>query len=183
MPADTRLLEALLNRTHRVAGLRLRPFCARHHVLLELVDSPYLVGGPIAWPQLDLAASICASRGWDWQAPGFWRRLSMRIRGGWDLPAHHQKMHVYLKDHWTPPQVWEKERPIQPGKAQPKEFPAVFATVAAVIHQTGWDEARVWNMPLALLEWYAAAFARMNGAEIDLVTEGERRAMERSRHK
>ena len=184
MPADTRLLEALLNRPHRVAGLRLRPFCARHHALLELVRSPYLFGGPIGWPQLDLAASICASRDWAWQAPGFWRRLAMRIRGGWDLARHHQKMHVYLKDYWTPPQVWEKDKPIAPaGKAPAKEFPPVFFAVAAVIHQTGWDEERGWNMPLALVEWYAAAFARMNGAEIDLVTEAERQAMEKARSK
>lgn len=181
MPADTRLLEALLNRTHRVAGLRLRPFCARHHALLELVQSPYLFGGPIGWPQLDLASSICASRDWTWQAPGFARRLAMRILGGWDLAAHHARMHVYLKDHWTPPQVWEKDKPIQPGKAQKKEFPPVFATVAAVIYQTGWAEQAVWNMPLALLEWYAAAFARFNGAELDLVTEGERQAMVRAK--
>lgn len=180
MPADTRLLEALLNRTHRVAGLRLRPFCARHHALLELAGSPYLFGGPIGWPQLDVAASICASRDWSWTAPGFWRRLSMRIRGGWDLPRNHQKMHVYLKDHWTPPQVWEKDKPIAKGSA-PKEFPPIFASVAAVIHQTGWAEDTVWNMPLALLEWYGMAFARMNGAEIDLVTEGERQALEKAR--
>lgn len=184
MPADTRLLEALLNRPHRVAGLRLRPFCARHHALLELVQSPYLFGGPIGWPQLDLAASICASRDWSWQAPGFWRRLAMRVRGGWDLARHHQKMHVYLKDYWTPPQVWQKDKPAKPGAGPaPKEFPPVFFAVAAVIHQTGWDEETVWNMPLAMVEWYAAAFARLNGAEMDIVTEGERRLMEKARAK
>ena len=183
MPADTRLLEALLNRPHRVAGLRLRPFCARHHALLELVQSPYLFGGPIGWPQLDLAASICASRDWTWQAPSFWRRLAMRIRGGWDLQKHHQKMHVYLKDFWTPPQVWEKDAPAPTGQPQKKQFPPVFFAVAAVIRETGWAEDYVWNMPLALLEWYSAAFARMNGAEIDLVTEGEREAMQKGSRK
>ena len=183
MPADTRLLEALLNRTHRVAGLRLRPFCARHHALLELVQSHYLFGGPIGWPQLDLAASICASRDWTWQAPGFWQRLAMRIRGGWDLARHHQKMHVYLKDYWTPPQVWEKDAPAPAGQPQKKQFPPVFFAVAAVIRETGWDEDKVWNMPLALVEWYSAAFARMNGAEIDLVTESEREAMDKAKRK
>lgn len=183
MPADTRLLEALLNRPHRVAGLRLRPFCARHHVLLELVQSPYLFGGPIGWPQLDLAASICASKDWNWEAPGFWRRLSMRLRGGWDLAKHHARMHVYLKDHWTPPQVWEKDAPAAKPGAKPaaKPFPPVFFAVAAVVRETGWDEERVWSMPLAMVEWYTAAFARMNGIEIDLVTEGERQAMEKVR--
>jgi len=166
-----------------VAGLRLRPFCARHHALLELVQSPYLFGGPIGWPQLDLAASICASRDWYWQAPGFWRRLSMRLRGGWDLARHHQKMHVYLKDYWTPPQVWEKNAPASAGQPQKKQFPPVFFAVAAVIHETGWAEEKVWNMPLALVEGYSAAFARMNGAEIDLVTEGEREAIQKAGRK
>lgn len=184
MPADTRLLEALLNRPHRVAGLALRPFCARHHALLELVQSPYLFGGPIGWLQLDLAATICASKDWNWQAPGFWKRLSMRIRGGWDLPRHHEKMHVYLKDHWTPPQIWEKEKPAKPLTTPSlKEFPPVFFAVAAVIHETGWPEEKVWSMPLAMVEWYAAAFARLNGAEMDIVTEGERRLMEKARGK
>lgn len=179
MPADTRLLEALLNRRHRVAGLRLLPFCARHHALLELVESPYLFGGPIGWPQLDIAASICASKDWNWQAPGFWQRLGMRLRGGWDLHKNHQKMHVYLKDFWTPPQVWEKDTPVVPGKPRLKEFPPVFFAVASVIRETGWSEDYVWSMPLALVEWYAAAFARFNGSDIDLVTEAERQAMQK----
>jgi hypothetical protein len=177
VPADSRLLEAYLNADHSVAGLRLRPFCARHHVLLDASNSPYLHGGPIGWPQLDVAASICASRDWSWRAPGFWARMAMRLSGGWDLRRHHFKMQLFLRDHWTPPQVWEKAPSGPLGRPAKKTLPAVFSTVAAVVYQTGWSDETVWNMPLAVLEWYAAAFSTFNGSDLDLVTEAERQAM------
>ncbi len=62
LTARETFLEAFVHGEHFLLGRRLRPFCLRHWLLLEAMESPLLRGGPVEIADLQLAALVCSTR-------------------------------------------------------------------------------------------------------------------------
>ncbi len=61
LTAREAFLEAFLHGEHVLLGRRLRPFCLRHWLLLDAMESPLLRGGPVEIGDLQLAALVCST--------------------------------------------------------------------------------------------------------------------------
>jgi hypothetical protein len=170
--------ESFLNREdHRVLGLPLRPLSLWHMFNLEVAQSPYFTAASFPAPKdLRLAVNVCRSSFpklpdlsctiWEWLK--CWRC---------EFFVESVKFRTYLADFNALPQLWQADKPTTAGRPQ-TGLPWSLAIVASVCGSTGWDETKVWNMPIGQAYWYHVAFAMQKGSSVDLLSEGELLAIE-----
>jgi hypothetical protein len=174
---DAAFLESLLNRPHRVYGLKLAPFSFWHVLGLHVIESPFIGGPGSPSPEaLFDAARICSAR-----FPAFHRRPASLLAQWWfyrPLRAHRashvaelSRFDAYLRDHHAPPEFLTRQ------DDKPLKVPWPLARVAALMRFAGLSEADAWNMPVGRGLWLCAALAEAGGADVDLVTPSLRKAM------
>jgi hypothetical protein len=168
----------ILPPTIEVCGRRLLPFCLRHRVALEAIDSPILsTDRHIGAHDLIFAARILSSRSLD----DVGRKVSLReklyaIYLGFSRKAFLKelvKIHCYLEAQSLWPRFWEKENVTADGGI-PWQL-----NIISGLTKNGITLEEAWTMPEAEAVWLYIAACRLSGAKIDVVSDKEWEAMER----
>lgn len=172
MPIDPQFAESWLNKSREVLGRKLRPFCLWHRFLFEVTNSPILLGAPVSFLELYAAVEICTLPfgeflGGEWMADPAKQKAIRRGEKDFDLGSEAAKMAAHIADYFAPPALWHKDG----GKSHDDPPPEILSLAAHVISVTGWEEERVWMLPIGKVYWYSAVFARLAGAETRFVSE------------
>lgn len=157
-----------------MAGYKLRPFCLRHRLTLQAIDSPYLPGSPKlgqAEPaDLLLAARVCSiADPFEAVNDGSWKDAFLFLRATAD-PIWYLKQvkswRTYMQDTATHPMVATKTD--QPGRRD-RGLDWMLSVVVSLM-EMGFTEEEAWTMPEGRAMFYFFARAIREGAEIDIVT-------------
>jgi hypothetical protein len=166
---DELFAEAWVNGTHRVLGLKLRPFSLWHRLQLEILDSPLLKGEVPLPLDLERACRACQLV-YPQVVPTQIKWWSLRWRlAGRDYEEEIKKMGAYLSDYYSPPQFLPPIKKYHRTDVThpPPENMRIFSAVVAL---TGWPEERIWNLPIGQAYWYAAGHWYQQGQELDFLT-------------
>jgi len=182
---DERYAEALFNlddprrpgwSLHRVLGRPLRPFSMWHKFQLEYANSPFLTGGPVTVPDLELAVSICRSpypiRGDFPRRSGLAKILWMLWAERVDVFTARDAFHEYLADYHSPPKLWETKS----KKGGRRDVDDSLEEVTLYRSTTGCTLEEAWNKPTGMLLWENILHARRQGAEVKVFTPMDERA-------
>ena len=183
MSLDRLFAESVVNRTnHVVLGIKLKPLCLWHAVLLELIDSPLWHGNNgVTMTDLRLAVAICSDSFPEYRIPSGWRLCSWAwLTRKSNLAIEAAKFSAYIRDFNAPPMLWTKDEATKAEKncALPQPL-----DVAAWLIRHNINEDRAWNMPIGLAHWYYVAMAKHRGADIDLVSPSEQVAIDKIKRK
>jgi hypothetical protein len=169
---DDRFLEAWINRSHTVCGVRLRPYCLNHALLLAVLESPLGMdnvpaGFGLRWDHLWLAVTICAlDYEEEFTAPSpFWCEFKRRLHR-YDLRVELEKFRAYQNDYLSSPNIFCSD-----GDGKPLTAPAILARAVALQRGIGLTEYRVWTMPIGKALWMHATYAEQINENISLVDE------------
>lgn len=164
--------------TLKVGGRRLLPFCLRHRVLLEAVDSPVIGGNRTITPQdLLFAVRVLATHDPEAVRKPATLRESFLLAYYTHFPvkfyAEVIKLNTYFNAQSLWCRFWEKDTSKDPGG-----IPWQLAIIAGLV-RNGCTLNEAWTMPEAEAVWLHVAHCRAAGAKIDVVSEQEWEAMER----
>ncbi len=165
--------EAFINCEHKVLGKRLKPFCLRHCLYLEAINSPVMkiVNGDeveITRKDLEIAVIICSSDGDVLNAltlPHFVMRFHRFKRGLRGFLS-------YLTDYLSFPEMWSKSESDTTLNA-----PWILSRATLLLSKTNLTLSEIWNMPLGELLWYCASFAEQEGVA-QIQSDEERKIIE-----
>ncbi|MDR0532716.1 MAG: hypothetical protein LBH01_02055 [Verrucomicrobiales bacterium] len=179
--------EAFVAAPFTVMGRKLRPFCAYYQFWLETVRSPLWQGKRAANAvDLELASLVCSAKYGtveellqNFERRNRWERFRWKLWGQWRwalraLCCKPQRQidtfNSYLRTYYSPPEF----HPVAQPKKFSADFPPILAAVCAMIELSGWDEERVWMLPLGRLHWYVAGYFRNKGIDLKMVTARDR---------
>ena len=169
---DERFLEAWVNRSHVVCGVRLRPYCLNHALLLAVLENPLGMsdvpeGFGLTWEHLWLAVTVCASDyEEEFKVPSpFWCTFKNRLFGH-VFKTELAKFRAYQNDYLTSPNIFCSE-----GEGKPLTAPAILARAVALQRGISMSEYRVWTMPIGKALWMHATYAEQINENISLVNE------------
>lgn len=176
---DARFINATMvgGSKQRVAGYRLLPFCLRHRVLLEAVDSPFLkpLDKPIEAYDIILAAKILSTYdklvlneelGWRDRLRIKALEYGDRLRG-----IYAGYIYGHIINGCSYPKTWQTE-----SKKQEK-IPWVLSCVANNV-RNGFTSEEAWTMPEGEAVWFSVCHAIYNGAEIEVMSTDEENALQ-----
>ena len=174
MPLDPKLGAAFIDGgvSHRVLGVKLRPFCLWHLYLLQAIDSPFIRKGDVTLFDLKTAVGICRLRFRDSRIkrPFYlpWRRDHLR--------RNVDRMLDYVGDYLQRPDysVHVKENPNAGPTGSRGAAPESLQVAWDLIGWSGWPEAYVWEMPIGAAFAHQAGVLRSRGADLDFMTDKER---------
>lgn len=159
--------EAFINCSHTALGKRLKPFCLKHCLYLEAVNSPImrLVNGEeaeISRQDLEVAVIICSA--------GDILKSLKRPNLGMKFHSYRRGLTAflsYLTDFVAVPELWDKS-----DSETTLNAPWILSRAMLLLSKTSLTLNEVWNMPLGELLWYCAVFAEQEGvAQIQSDTE------------
>ena len=166
--ADQRFINAFLTPARTlVCGRKLKPFCLKHRLFLEGIDSPFSKDGQEITPQdLVIALKICSD-----EAIGtptladIW--LGFRLQVSKDYFQRAAKAFVrHIDTQANYPKFWERTDRKSYGTAQvPWQL-----TVVANLVSNGLGYAEALTMPEAKAIWLSAVFSINAGAKIEILT-------------
>ena len=176
---DARFLAAFTDPAPvRMLGRVVYPFCLKHRVRLEAIDSP-LIREEMKLTPADLLAAvkICAEEPMGSATlADRWHLLRMSTNASvFRLNVARFVEYVHVSS-W--PKFWEKEGTAK-GEAG-GSMPWALNIVASLI-SNGIPEQRAWEMPECQAVWYSCAFAKGTGAEINILSTEEEDFMEQLR--
>lgn len=167
---DARYLKATttLPSDVKVCGKRLLPFCLRHRVLLESIDSPF-INGSIKFRPYDvvIASRIIGSYSKSVlsQPLSFVEQLFV-----FNLKYNSKKLHFYIgvitgfiAESCSYPKLWNK-------KSKSKEnIPWVLSCVANNV-RNGCTLDEAWTMPEGEAVWMSISHAVYNGSDVNVIS-------------
>ena len=167
----------ILPPTLEVCGRRLLPFCLRHRVALEAIDSPILdLTSPFGASDVinavrilsthdmnDVNASLSVREAWHM------KRMQYNLKY---LKQNAVKLLTYFQAQSLWPRFWEKE-----SKAKDDGIPWPLVVVASLV-RNGHTEENAWTMPEAQAIWLNIAHASSLGSNVQIVSDKEWDAME-----
>jgi len=162
----------LLQPSIEVCGKRLLPFCLRHRVALESIDSPViLTDKPMTAKHLVAAVKILSSKSIEEIATGatlreqFWVN---RMRFSSDiLISEIAKLSAYLNAQALWPRFWEKE-----GNMNKSGIPWQLVVVASLT-RNGCSLEEAWTMPEAEAIWLHTAHSASLGADVAVMSDND----------
>ena len=167
----------ILSPTIEVCDKRLLPFCLRHRVALEAIDSPVLnTNKEMTGAHLVAAVRILSTynletirtppsireRVW-----GFRSDISKKV-----LICEMMKLHHYMTSQSLWPRFWVKDE-----KSSAGQIPWVLAVIASLV-RNGCTLEEAWTMPESEAIWLHVAHCSATGADISIITDDEWKAME-----
>lgn len=176
---DARFLNATIvgGSKQRVAGYRLLPFCLRHRVLLEAIDSPFLhpLDRPITAEDVVLAAKVLST----YEKDVLNEKLSLRDRirvkaleyGNRLKSIYAGYIFGHIGNGCSYPKTWKQE-----GTKQEK-VPWVLSCVANNV-RNGFTYEEAWTMPEGEAVWFSVCHAIYNGSEIEVMSTDEEAALD-----
>jgi hypothetical protein len=167
----------ILPPTLEVCGRRLLPFCLRHRVALEAIDSPVLdLSRPFGGMDIIKAVRILSSH--EINALG----EPLTFREGYHLKSMQlsikrlkeeaSKILIYMSAQSLWPRFWEKE-----NGSKETGIPWHLAVIASLV-RNGHSTKDAWTMPEAEAIWLHIAHIKAAGAEVDVISDKEWDAME-----
>ena len=161
----------------RVAGYRLLPFCLRHRVLLEAIDSPFLqpLDRVITAEDVILAAKILST--YDkvvfTEKLGFTDRLRVKAleMGNRLKSLYAGYIYGHIVNGCSYPKTWKQE-----GKKYEK-IPWVLSCVANNV-RNGFTLEEAWTMPEGEAVWFNICHAMYNGSEVEVMSTDEETALD-----
>jgi hypothetical protein len=171
----------ILQPSIEVCGKRLLPFCLRHRVALEAIDSPVLDPGKAMSPaHLVAAAKIlsCLTFG-QVATPAtlrerFWvsrMQFSEKI-----LVEEISKLISYINQQAFWPRFWEKDG--SGGKANKNGIPWQLAVIGSLT-RNGCTLEEAWTMPEAEAIWMHIAHSTALGADVSVMSDVEYEAIQK----
>lgn len=169
--------EAFINCTHKVLGRNLKPFCLRHCLYLEAIDSPFMkiINGEqvaIKRKDLELAVLICSADSDVLNAilkantlSTFTMRFHRFKRGSTQFLS-------YLTDFLAFPDMWDSE-----DKKHALNAPWILSKATLLLTKSNLSLEEIWTLPLGELMWYIASFAELEGVG-QILSDEERKAIE-----
>ena len=161
-----------------VCGRRLLPFCLRHRVALEAIDSPVVLPDRCMSPRhLVAAVRILSSRTLaDTTKPATLRDRFWVSRLKFDqdlLITETAQLVAYMNAQAFWPRFWEKD-----SGANKSGIPWQLVVVASLV-RNGCTLEEAWTMPEAEAIWLHTAHGVAQGADVSVVSDSEWEAMER----
>jgi hypothetical protein len=155
--------EAFINCEHIVLGKKLLPFCLRHCLFLEAIDSPYMkvlngIESEITRRDLELVVLVCSAK-----CDILTALSKANYIQNWYIKFHSfksasTKFLSYLSDYVALPELWEN------GESEVVlNSPWILSKATLLLSKTSMTSDEIWNMPLGELLWYCAAFAEQEG--------------------
>jgi hypothetical protein len=163
----------------RVCGVRLLPFCLRHRVALDAIDSPILQPDqPLTAKHMIAAVRILSTHNLEQV------RRPHTLRESWwigrltfsnaVLAQEVAKLSVYLNAQSLWPRFWSKDE--AQGRSGGVPWPLA---IVANLTRNGCSLTEAWTMPEAEAVWLHVANTIASGAKVDVVSDVEWEAMER----
>ena len=175
---DSKFAEAWVNKPkYRIMGRTLRPFCLWHKFLLEFYENP-LFDARAGDPEpihLEIAIRCCTTR--YLEVPNTKKtpiRTALRFAGRRITKAL-EIFAAYIEDYNQQPDLWNKGKKGSTTGPPPDTLRIATACMAANVQ--GGDERYIWELPIGRANYYSSAYLYHKGAEIDYVTEQNRRMM------
>lgn len=167
----------ILQPTIEVCGTRLLPFCLRHRVALEAINSPVVREGERMTPKhLIAAVRILSSKSLDEiRRPNsfkeqFWvSRLTFSNKR---LVEETAKLWVYMEAQSFWPRFWVKNESARTGGLH------WALAVVANLTRNGCTLEESWTMPESEAIWLHVANTMSSGAKVEVVSDEEWAAME-----
>jgi hypothetical protein len=159
-----------------VGGVMLKPFCLRHFLTLQSIDSPLLKEGAIPEPDdIILALRICS---------GDLGIKAVEAKPTWKEKWLNAKMVAspilmgeillsflnYTLLYSSPPKLWEKPKENGNIDVRKSKVPEVLMLVGLLIRKTSLTEQEVWTMPIGKVSWYATAVAVLEGVDVQTIS-------------
>lgn len=176
---DARYINATMvgGSKQRVAGYRLLPFCLRHRVLLEAIDSPFLkpLDTVITAEDVILAAKVLST--YDKMVLtdklGLQDRLYIKAleMGNRLKSIYAGYIFGHINNGCSYPKTWKQE-----GRKHEK-IPWVLSCVANNV-RNGFTLEEAWTMPEGEAVWFNICHAIYNGSEIEVISTQEEEALE-----
>lgn len=180
---DARYLQAttVLPRQDKVCGRTLRPFCLRHRIALEAIESPFLDPANKKFDpvQVVMAARILST--YDKQEMA--RPLSYVEKFFVAYMAINKKYYSRcvgtilgsIKMSLSYPKFWQKEDKKDQKKYEDIPFPL---SCVASLCRNGVSLEEAWTMPEGEAVWMSVASAIYNGAKINILSTEEEKDLE-----
>lgn len=181
---DARYLQAttVLPRQNKVCGRTLRPFCLRHRIALESIDSPFL---DPANKKFDPVAVIMAVRILStYEKEKMASRISLSDKFFLALMAISPRYYSRcvgrilgcIQVSLSYPKFWEKSENKEKNKFEKIPYP--LACVASLC-RNGVSLEEAWTMPEGEAVWMSVANALYDGAKIDVLSTEEEKELEK----
>lgn len=162
-----------------VCGVRLLPFCLRHRVALEAIDSPILnPSAPLTAKHMIAAVRILSTHDLEQI------RRPHTLRESWwlgrltfsnaILAQEAAKLVAYMEAQSLWPRFWVKED--SEGRSGGVPWPLA---IVANLTRNGCTLTEAWTMPEAEAVWLHVANTIAAGAKVEVVSDKEWEAMER----
>jgi hypothetical protein len=180
---DARYLQAttVLPRQNKVCGRTLRPFCLRHRVALEAIQSPFLDPEKYKFDpvQVVMAARILSTYDKEEMA----RPLSYIEKLYVARMTMSKKYYSHcvgtilgcIKVSLSYPKFWKKEEKEGVKKYDPIPFPL---QCVANLCRNGVSLEEAWTMPEGEAVWMSVASAIYNGAKLEILSTEEEKDLE-----
>jgi hypothetical protein len=160
----------------RVAGYRLLPFCLRHRVLLEAIDSPFLkpLDRVITAEDVILAAKVLST--YDKMVLnedlGFGDRLRIKAleMGNRLKSLYAGYIYGHIVNGCSYPKTWKQESMKQ------EKIPWVLSCVANNV-RNGFSLEEAWTMPEGEAVWFSVCHAIYNGSEVEVMSTDEEESL------
>ena len=179
---DTRFIKATtaLPTPNRVCGRVLFPFCLRHRVLLESIDSPFLKPEDRSFTARDVIWAIKIISTYDKSI--IHKSLSLQERL-WVWLLNKSRFNLartagfvlgHISNSCSYPKLWSKE---ENGKKN-ENIPWTLSCVANNV-RNGCSLEEAWTMPEGEAVWMSISHAVYNGAKIDVLSTDEEKELEK----
>lgn len=177
---DARYIKAItiLPAQVTVFGKKLLPFCFRHRVMLEAVDSPFIKPECKDFKPIDIviAAKIISTFDkMEMVKPlSFWEKFKFQI---YKYNKHKVAEDVgriigHIYHSCSYPKLWEKE-----GKKTQEKAPWVLTCLANNV-RNGCSYEEAWTMPEGEAVWMSISHAIYNGSKIEILSTQEEEQLE-----
>lgn len=168
----------ILRPTIKVAGRKLFPFCLRHRLALESIDSPVLsMDRDVGATDIMNAVKILSTHSLeDARKPLSFIELVRYKRMQIDrksLKKEAHKLLIYFNEQSLWPRFWAKKSGIDNNGVD-----WVLVVVASLI-RNGCTYEQAWTMPESEAIWMHIAYMQADGANISVVSDVEWDAMQR----
>ena len=158
--------------THSVLGVKLRPFCLWHLLLLKIIYSPFINAGDVEWFDLQTAVGICrlSYRQSKIKRPHtpIWKRDGA-------LKKETIKFLTYVGDYFNKPDYGII--PLSEGTSNRKMGtppPEIVSAAYDAAEAYGCSVGEAWNMPIGEAYISQAYAFKRRGGNLDFVDPEER---------